>query len=523
MNDTSKQVDTLFAKWDTPTTPGCMLGIISHGEFIYQRGYGMANLEYSIPNTADTVFDIGSVSKQFAAACVLLAAEQGKLSLDDDVRKFIPELPDYGQTITLRQCLQHTSGLRDYLDGFSLADLTEDDYVTATDAFRQITRHKELNFPTGEQYSYCNSGYFLIAQVIQRATGKTLRQFADEFIFQPLGMTHTFFRDDHSEVIRNRATGHTPHPNGGYGISMFQSTGLVGDGAVQSTLNDLLLWERNYYINRLGSRGAAFIQGMLELGTLNNGETTHYGLGLSVFQYRGLFVRQHAGAIAGYRAHFLTFPDKEFSVICLANTNDVALNEMARQVADLYLVDEYPESASATVSLSDKQRKAVCGHYLDPSIPMVVHVIEYEGKMFVDMSGYTGVLTPTSPVDFSGTSLLFGFRFHVDGAHLEITPENGQRLILERFEPTPPTPEMLAAYAGTYYSAELKAERTFVIRENTLGVETRMGITYPLSPLKQDMFQVANVVVRFEPANDGKSAGCRVSTNRTRRVLFERK
>ncbi len=519
MNDISKQVDTIFAKWDTPTTPGCILGIVHHGEIVYSRGYGMANLEYSIPNTADTVFDVGSVSKQFTAACVLLAAEQGKLSLDDDVRKFIPELPDYGQTITLRHLIQHTSGLRDYLDGFLLAGL---DCPSVTDAYEQITHHKELNFITGEQYSYCNSGYFLLAQVIQRATGKTLRQFANELIFQPLGMTHTFFHDDYPEIIRNRATGHTPHPNGGYGISVFPSEAVVGAGGLQSTLNDLLIWERNYYNNRLGSRGAAFIQDMLKSGALNNGETTYYGLGLSVFQYRGLFVCQHAGAIAGYCAHFLTFPDKEFSVICLANTNDVALNEMVRKVADLYLVDEYPEPASATVSLSDEQRKAVCGHYLNLSIPMVVHVIEYEGKMFADLSGCTDMLTPTSSVDFSGTGLLFGIHFHMDSAYLEITPEAGQRIILERFEPTHPTPEMLAAYAGTYYSPELKAERTFVLRENILGVETRMGNS-PFSPLKLDMFQVANVVICFEPANNGKSAGCRISTGWTRRVLFERK
>lgn len=518
MPDLTPQIDSLFTKWDSPQTPGCMLGVIRHGEFIYQRGYGMANLEYAIPNTADTVFDIASVSKQFTAACVLLAAEHGKLSLDDDVRKFIPELPDYDQTITLRHLIHHTSGLRDYLEGFFISGAIYQPF-TAQDILNFIIHQQEVNFKPSEQFLYCNSGYFLLAQIIQRVTGKTLRQFAHERLFSPLGMSNTFFHDDLSQPIANHALGHTPKPDGGYAVSMFTSA-IVGEGGVQSTLNDMRLWERHFSENK------DFAQSMREIGKLKNGTPTDYAFGIGTVQHRGLTAWRHSGATEGYRAHHLTFPAQEFSVILLANTDDMPVNQLARQAADIYLADEFPEPAPVPVSLTDEQKQAIVGQYVDPAVPSVIRVVEYNGQLAMDMNGSAGLLTPVSPQDFLGNGILSDFIFHITRDELEIRralPERGGRSRLPRQPQVQNEAEKLAEYAGRYISPELGAERIFSVSDSQLKIEVAPNVAVPLQALTDDLFQISIALLRFEQNANGAVTGCRISTSRARNILFERK
>lgn len=250
-DETTDKVDKIFASWDKTTSPGAALAVIRDGRIIYKRGYGMAKLEDGIVMTSDKIFDIGSVSKQFTATCVVLLVRQGKVSLDDNVRKYIPELPDYGTPITVRHLLHHTSGLRDYNALLELAGFRGDsDCPNVDEALEVICRQKKLNYPPGEEYSYTNTGYFLLSQIVERVSGKSLNAFAQENIFKPLGMEHTLYQDDHTQIIKNRASGYDPAEQG-FKLDM-SNWNETGDGNVYTSVEDLYLWDQAFYNYKLG-------------------------------------------------------------------------------------------------------------------------------------------------------------------------------------------------------------------------------------------------------------------------------
>src|SRR5690349_17905095 len=310
-------VDEVFADLTTPGSPGCALAVYRDAKIIYAKGYGLANIEEDVPITPQSVFDIGSTSKQFTAAGILLLEKQGKLSLNDDIRKYIPELPDYGQKISILQLLNHTSGLRDYLALMELAGINTDSVTTDEDALAMILRQKALNFAPGNDWLYSNTGFFLLSAIVKRVSGKTLREFAAENIFTPLEMTHTQFRDDHTSLIANRAPAYDPKENGvGFrlNVTYFEQT---GDGAVHTSVEDLLKWDENFYSGRIGGKG--FLAEIQEQGKLNNGKVLDYAKGLFIQDYRGLHTVSHGGSWGGYRAEMLRFPEQHFSVACLCN------------------------------------------------------------------------------------------------------------------------------------------------------------------------------------------------------------
>jgi CubicO group peptidase (beta-lactamase class C family) len=240
------QIDSLFSEWDKLNSPGCILGIIKDGNFIYQRGYGSANLEHNIPISSNIVFDIGSMSKQFTSTAIILLQQQGKLSLDDSVRKYIPELPWYGKTMTIRQMLNHTSGLRDYNSLLTLSGKQEEQVTTKEDALNIIIKQKDLNFKIGEEWDYSNTGFFLASVIVERVSGLSMKEFSEKNIFNPLGMENTFYLDNHATIVPYRATAYAPNEIGGFQINM-SNWEQTGDGAIQTNCNDLLLWDKNYY------------------------------------------------------------------------------------------------------------------------------------------------------------------------------------------------------------------------------------------------------------------------------------
>ena len=342
-DEVADRVDKVFADYNKVDSPGCALGVIRDGKLIYKKGYGQANLEHGIPISSQSVFRIGSVSKQFAAAAMALLAEQGKISLDDDIRKHLPEIPDYGNPITIRRLIHHTSGLRDYLTLMSLAGRSDDDFYTDDDVVEMLARQKELNFDPGSEWLYSNSGYFLLSQIVKRAAGQSLGEYAAENIFQPLGMRNTHFHDDHTHIVQNRAAGYSPRDDGGFRINM-TTLGMVGDGGVYTTIEDLLLWDRNFYENKLGRNGQALI-GLLETpGKLNDGKALDYAFGLRVAEYRGLKTVGHGGSFVGFRAATLRFPEQKFSIAVLCNLSRTNPSRLARQVADVFLTGKLGEA-----------------------------------------------------------------------------------------------------------------------------------------------------------------------------------
>lgn len=416
------EVDRLFSQWDKPDTPGCGLAIIKDGKMIYERGYGSANLEYGIPIKPNSVFYVGSDSKQFVAMSIAILAKDGKLSLDDDVRKSIPELPDYGTPITIRNLIHHTSGLRDYL---TLLDIAGIDFGAfhEEDVLELIARQKELNFKPGEECLYSNSGYFLLGIIVKRASGKTLRQFTEEKIFMPLGMKDSHFHDDYTQLIKNRAWGYFPAGRGGYRnfISTFD---CVGSGGLYTTVEDLFLWDQNFYHCRVG--GKELISLMETLGELNNGKKLDYAFGLVVGSYKGLKTVSHAGALGGFKACMVRFPEQSFSVICLSNLSSFDPTKLSFQVADIYLANTFKEEKKQAlkekfINLPEekpkekwappqKQLEEYQGEYFSEELQVTFKLASKEGKLyFVHRNGSRAPLLPTLKDSFVGMDLSIQF------------------------------------------------------------------------------------------------------------------
>ena len=356
-------VDQLFATFDRPGSPGCSVGVIRNGRFVYRKSFGYASLELGVPLTPQSVFYVGSVSKQFTAASVVLAAEQNYLSLDDDVRKYIPELPDYGHPVTLHQMLHQTSGFRDFFDLLALSGGNPAEIGSPADILKLIVRQKGLNNVPGAEWNYSNSNYFLLAEVVQRATRKSLAQFAAENIFQPLGMKHTLFFDDNTLVVPNRVAAYDPGKNGDFLVDWSTAYDLVGGGGLMSTVDDLLLWDRNFYANNLGK--GTLVQQLQSHGVLNNGNQINYAMGLTLGEYRGLPTAEHSGANFGYRAEYLRFPQQRFSAILLCNLSTAGPVSLAHKISDLYLQGDLVPTSAPRVSPGSPSPEAFAGTYLD--------------------------------------------------------------------------------------------------------------------------------------------------------------
>jgi CubicO group peptidase (beta-lactamase class C family) len=375
------RVDRLFVQWDRDDSPGCALAVVKDGQIVYKKGYGMANLELGVPISPGSVFYIGSVSKQFVAMCIALLADRDVVSLDDDIRKYIPEMPDYGVPVTVRHLIHHTGGIRDYLELESIGGIPFGFYHEEQ-VIDLISRQKELNFIPGEEHTYSNSGYFLLGVIIERAAGQSLREFADENIFEPLGMKNSRFHDDFQELISNRAAGYYDAGKRFYRnfISTFD---CVGSGGLFTSVEDLFLWDQNFTHHKVGSRDVMDL--MHTRGILNDGEKLEYAFGLSIGEYRGLDIVEHGGSLGGYRAEFLRFPEQRFSVIILSNLSSIVPSRLARQVADLYLADDFGEEKPeperravkkpVTIDIPVEKLEEYTGHFRSEEVPAEFQVL----------------------------------------------------------------------------------------------------------------------------------------------------
>jgi CubicO group peptidase (beta-lactamase class C family) len=380
--DLTDRVDELFKQWDRDDSPGAALGIFKDGRIIYARGYGIANLEYSLPWTPQTPSRTGSISKQFVGMCIAILAEQGKLSLDDNIRKYFPDWPDYNGQITLKHLLYHTSGVREYLTLVELMGKPEGSgYVyTPRELVRTLLRQKELNFKPGEMYSYSNSGYFLLSEIVSQLSGEKTSTFAKKYVFDPLGMTNTHFHDDPNKIVKNRAYGYSPKEAEGFRIDIVRLE-VIGDLGVFTTIEDFHKWDQNFYKNKLGNGTQELIETLLTKGKLNNGKELSYGLGLRIDNYRGLKTISHGGSAVGYQAQYMRFPGQKFSIVILSNLSTFPTGRIARQIADLFLADQFKEPPSLRQRQSRKIPKII-------SLP-VSKLKEYTGKYYSDELDFT--------------------------------------------------------------------------------------------------------------------------------------
>lgn len=445
-------VDVIFAKWNTPTTPGCAVGAEVDGTQVVSRGYGMADLEHDVKITPDTIFEAGSVSKQFTAAAVLLLARDGKLSIDDPVRKYIPELPDYGSPLTIRHMLTHTSGLRDWGSVEAIAGWPRGSRAyTHAHVLEIVSRQKSLNFTPGTRWSYSNTGFNLAAIIVSRVSGTSFAAFTRERLFRPLGMTHTSWRDDFTRIVKNRAIAYAER-DGAFHIDMpFEN--VYGNGGLLTTVGDLLKWNDNFSSPRVGD--AAFVALQQQVGHFSNGQPHHYAFGLMVNTMNGIHVVEHSGSTAGYSAHVLRLPDQKISVAVLCNATTARATEYAHEVADRYL----PNHAST----------------LPPRTPPTPPPA---GMLYRSVDN--GTVLPGIPPDVQAT---------VDGSRVHLVGADASRYEYELVRQATPAVAQLTDLAGVYASDDAETTLTVSVEGAGLVVKRRPDSVFKLTPLYTDAFR----------------------------------
>lgn len=520
------KIDAVFKQYDAANVPGCALGVFHNGSIAYARGYGMADLEHNVRITPASLFDVGSVSKQFAAAAILLLAQQHKLSLNDDVHKYIPELPNYGAPLTLNEMMSHTSGLRDYTDLLDLAGYGLEQATTDEQALSAVVRQRGLDFPSGTRYEYSNTNYFLLSVIVKRVTGQTLAQFVRRRIFLPLGMTHTVYRDDYAMLIPNRAMGYAPVGAGRFKNSMsnWQQT---GDGAVQISIQDALKWDENFYHPRVGGR--ELIAQMQTPGHLANGKRLSYARGLFLQTYRGLKEVAHGGAWIGYRAEFDRYPTVHTSVVVFCNSDAATPDALAQQVAGVVLAPHLaPLPVAARAGKSTITPQAAAGSYFNAEGADVLRIAAHGNGIALDLGG--GNLYPLRTA--GGTSFAIGttiVKFIVPksgstASALSIQSSDGSTDFASRFMPVTPSAAQLQGAAGSYYSPELDVTWRLRVDGHTVALEPTRNLPQDaagkLQPQMADTFTSAHgFLIRFTRDGAGRITGFTLGAGRGLRSL----
>lgn len=530
------RADSVFQRFNRTDSPGCALGVYENGSIRYARGYGMASLEHGVPLSSRSVLDIGSISKQITAMAVLLLEKDGKLSLDDPIRKHIPELPAYADRITLRRALSQTSGLRDL---YTLMGQTGRTFQGDTvDALRIITRSADTNYEPGARYLYTNSGWILAAQAIYRITGKSLAQFAAERIFAPLGMHDTRFLDDATVIIPDHATGYAPRAGGGFRVARSWFDGsILGAGAVQTTIEDFGRWLNNYESGKVG--GADVIRKLTTATTLNDRSPARmnahqaYALGLGVGTMRGLPVITHGGSWAGYRAHFLRFPEERFAVATFCNLTTSGPDSLARKVAGIYLGGKMePDSAALWVaSLQSTPRGELTGAGLRPFAGVWRNVERGEVRrtrvagdtLFTVAGGERTAAVPLGGARFrTASGAEIRFEGEAGGASRMMVRTAAEQVTFTRADSVVLTAAQLAAYAGRYSSDEVEATHVWHVEKDQLVLyinDRRMGV---LEPSYRDGFTRGGTVIDVQRDGRGRVSGFVMEAGRVRGLRFTR-
>ena len=522
----SQAIDSIFSEWNKPDVPGCALGIIKDGKLIYSNGYGIADLEHDVEISPSSVFQTGSIAKHFVAFSILLLEEQGILSLDDTIQKYLPDFPEYESTITIRNLLYHTDGIRDYGSLKYFKGIKGLNHTTDDAAYDLIKRQKELNCIPGEDFVYGNSGYFLMGKIIKKASGQSLRQFAQEHIFGPLGMKSTFFYDNHRDLVKNRAFSYsTKNGEDGYNNIIIKNDHVGGSG-LYTTIEDLALWDKNFYSNKLGKGEQLVIQKMYKEGQLNNGESTGRALGLQKSSYKGLKVVGCAGSGFGYRAQLMRFPDENFSVIILANREDANPTKMAHQVADIFLKSKFKSDAEKEKIFTLNQ---LVGHYeVQPGRAVELTVKNDMLHVFQKWDGATYPVVNTvgdtyEIPNYSAMQLVFSDLGNSFTQKLTVFL-NGGEFIFSRKEKIDISTPNLNDYSGDFYSYELDASFSLYIDGEDLYVKIVNDDPMKLSlyDYHSDAFYFGDDLLRFNRSN-GVITGFELDAGRVNNLKFEKK
>ncbi len=474
-DSTIKKIDSLYTKWNSPNSPGCTIGIVMNDKLIYSKGYGMANLEYDIPNKPETIFHMASISKQFTAWSIVLLARQGKLQLDDDIHKYLTWFPDLKQKITIRNLLNHTSGIRDQWQLLAISGTRLDDVITQDQIVKILSKQQALNFNPGEQYNYSNSGFTMLAEIVKSVSGQTLRKFTDSAIFKPLGMNSTHFHDDYTEIEKNRSYSYD-RTDSIHFTNAVLSYSVAGATSLFTNINDMSKWAMNFYTHAIGDQQD--VDMLTTKGKLNSGKELDYALGISVNTYKGWRQYSHGGADAGYRTYISVFPDLKMSFIVFSNVGDFNTGRKAYEMADLFIKDttkkaiakeEKRDSTSAILKDSLAIRKYIGAYIGDDGLPFSFDIIR--GKFYYHIYDQSNFLIQDSKDSFSiAVAPEIKFVFSVKGKDTLSDLYDGSSIyhLKKYISDTSQTDEILKKYVGTYYCPELECKYGIVFKDHHL-------------------------------------------------------
>ncbi len=503
-------IDGIFASWNSPATPGCAVGVAKDGRTIFERAYGSAELEHDVPNRPETIFEAGSVSKQFTAAAILMLSEEGKLSLNDDIRKYVPELPRYGQVVRIHHLLSHTSGLRDWgvvaeISGWPRGDRA----VTNADALAIAARQKALNYAPGSEYSYTNTGYNLMAVIVERVSGATLADFTRDRLFSRLGMANTSWRDDFRRIVKNRAVAYGRRA-GGYAQDMpFENA--YGNGGLLTTTGDLLIWNEALTTGRLGPFVTAELH---RRARLNYGREIPYARGIVVGRHKGRDEIQHAGATGAYRAWAGRYPQEKLSVSLLCNAGDASAVDLGRRVAEQFLSPAPPEASAAAGGDATSRTGMFVNERSGVPTTLVLEGERLRMKEgpFFDPVASDRFRSPAGEMVFED---LDAFLLHNN---------DGETVRFRRVQPLRLEPTQLAAFTGLYRSEEADVAYMVAVKDGGLMLQhtLRPEAAIHAVPAYKDAFKTPTGIIRFYRGRNGKVTELGIGAPRVRDLRFQR-
>ena len=513
------QVDVLFSAWDKPGSPGCATGVMSQGKLVYAKGHGLADVARGTPLSPDTVFDVASMAKQFTAASVALLSLDRKLALTDDVRARFPEL-HVDVPMKIENLLHHTSGVRDY------AELNQLHGVEATDnsgVIAMLARQKALNFAPGSQSAYSNSNYVLLAELVQRTTGKSLATLARQRIFTPLKMQSTRYAGDLKDDPPNLANSYVPSAPGQF-APVTRDAQAVGDGNLLTTVRDLALWDENFYTHRVG--GNALTQMMRTPATLASGKRVPYGLGLMFDDYRGEPTEHHGGSFHGFRTELLRFPKQHFSVSVLCNVASANASGLAAQVADIYLADVLqprltPAAVPTGAKIEAARFDAYTGEYVvDFNGPLIVLRFSRRGdQLFLQSSmGQPNEMIATSDTELIDKKTGHG-RLTFEPGKLTLHRDEGD-FVGQKISAAPASTDL----AGLYYSEDADAGFRLQMTGDRVIVDAGHNRKFPIMQIAQSRYVMpGGATLEIQRGSDGQVSGFEYSSSRVAHLQFVRK
>jgi len=531
------RVDELLSKWGRPDTPGCAVAVSKDGKVIYRKGFGSANLEYSIPITPETVFDVASLSKQFTGMAIAMLEEQGKLSLHDDIRKYIPGVPYFGKTITIRHLLHHTSGLRDWPQTMAVAGWKFDDVISFEQILKMVSYQQKLNFEPGTKYLYSNTGYNLLAETVKRVTGKTFREWTWENIFKPLGMSKTHVHDDHREIVKNRAYSYIFDRTAGYSKAVGSLTAL-GSSSLYSTVDDLAKWMLNLETGKIG--GKAVIRLMHTPGVLDNGDELPYAFGLNLGNYKDFKRVRHGGRWRGFRSTLHYYPKQKLGIVVLCNLASYNPERAAEKIIYLekQLKKKKKEKKRNTIPVERKISPAADDnpsgyHRYEGQYRLINGVIIKITRQGSHLMGQIAKqphfrLFPESENKFFLKIVDARMTFQVDekgNVHRLILHQGGKDIPAKKFRKVRLTPWERQQFSGTYYCDELDARYTIIIRDDRLVVTHRRHSDIILKPEEGDRFSADKQffsLVYFFRDEQQNIIGFKINGSRARNIVFEK-